>query len=553
MPRLSTILGPDGERVDLDHLFGEPQAAPAEVGPRSPLSMSQAEGMNPVRLAQIHRAAANGTPRQYLELAEDIEEREPQYLTVLGTRRRQVSQLPITVEAASDDAEHQGHAAFLREFLAEGMLDLALFDMLDAISKGFSVTEITWETLPDRIAPKAFEHRPARWFTFDRNDGETLLLDGVSREALAPHKFITHRHKAKSGITARGGLARAVSWTWMYKAFTGRDWALFVQNYGQPMRLGTFSTMATDADKAALWRAVSSIAGDCAAIVPAGMDIRFVEAKAGNNAVELYLKRVEYLDRMISKIVLGQTSTTDAISGGHAVAQEHRLVQEDIERADAKLLSATLTKQLGETMIAFNFGPQKKYPKVMIGRPDELSIEKFIDGVEKMVKAGLTVRAEEVRSRLGVTKPKPDDEILGKTLAVASPAAIEPDKPAHQMPSQKADKTDPATRAALGLPALHHLTSLHASAPAPEQIDRIMASIAEDTAAALSGLTEELRHVMEQATSLPDLAQRLSRLELPPEQMADALARGMALAHMAGAAGLLQELDERPAGRRSAD
>lgn len=529
MARLSRILGPDGERVDLDKLFGEPQAGASAFGSRSPISQSPADGLNPLRLAQLLRNAATGNPRQYLELAEDIEEREPQYLTVLGTRRRQVAQLPVTVEAASDDSEHQRHAGLIREFLQEGLLDLALFDMLDAIGKGFSVSEIEWETLPDRIAPRQFLHRPARWFTFDRSDGETILLDGLMKEPLNPLKFVVHRHKAKSGLTVRGGLARPVAWTWMFKAFTARDWALFVQNYGQPMRVGKFSSAATDADKATLWRAVSQIAGDCAAIIPAGMEIEFIESDTPAGSSELFIKRVEYLDRMISKIVLGQTTTTDAVAGGHAVAQEHRLVQEDIERADAKILGATLTKQLSEPMVAFNFGPQARYPKIMIGRPDELPIGAFVDGVDKMVKAGLRVKATEVRNRLGITEPKAGDEVIGGAAKAAGDAV-----PA---PAKVAAREDKPAR-----PMLHQLISLHAASVSPEHIEKLTAEMARDAEGALAGLSDEVRAVFDSATTMTDLAMRLAALRLEPAPLAEAMQRGIALAHMAGGVALLEEV-----------
>ena len=45
--------------------------------------------------------------------------------------------------------------------------------------------------------------------------------------------------KAKSGLPLRSGLARIVSWAWMFKAFTQRDWAIFAQTFGQPVRVST--------------------------------------------------------------------------------------------------------------------------------------------------------------------------------------------------------------------------------------------------------------------------------------------------------------------------
>lgn len=525
MARYSPIYGPDNRPIDKDELFGPPKAGPTLTGVRSPISGHPADGLTPLRLASIHRAAAQGDPLAWLELAEDIEERDPHYLAVLGTRRRQVAQLPITVEAASDDAAHVKHADFLRDWLKEGVLDLTLFDLLDAIGKGFSVMEIEWESTPESVHPRKLEYRPQRWFTFDQLDGETIQLhEGVTREPLSPVKFITHRHRAKSGLTIRSGLARVASWSWMFKAFTAKDWAIFTQNYGTPIRVGKFDRAASDTDKEILWRAVANIAGDCAAIIPKEMEIELISLKDTGKSGELYEKRVDWLDRQISKLVLGQTTTTDAVSGGHAVAQEHRLVQEDIERADAKLLSATLTQQLVPLIIALNFGPQAKYPRLLIGRPDEVPLADIVNALDKLGPLGLTVEVSEMRDRLGFSEPAPDALVIGgRAPAPAAPPAAA--KPA-------------------GLDLLRHIVSRHASAPEPDLVDRLTETLAMDAAGAMAGLKAEIRKVFDEAEDLHDLAARLAGLQLDPTELADAMSRGLALSHLSGRAALLGELKD---------
>lgn len=545
MARLSKLLGPDGNPIDYDDVFGPPKAGPTLTGVRSPISGHPADGLTPTRLASIHRAAATGNPLAWLELAEDIEERDPHYLSVLGTRRRSVAQLPITIEAASDDDEHVRHADFLREWLKEGVLELALFDILDAIGKGFSVTEIEWESTPEAVLPKCLDYRPQRWFEFDQVDGETVVLaEGVTREPLSPHKFIVHRHKAKSGLTIRSGLARVASWAWMYKAFTAKDWAIFTQNYGMPTRVGKFDRAASDADKKVLWQAVANIAGDCAAIIPAEMEIEFVSVEKGTGTPgQLYERRVDWFDRQISKLVLGQTTTTDAVSGGHAVAQEHRLVQEDLERADAKLLSASLTKQLVQLVIALNFGPQAKYPRLNIGRPDEVPLNDVVNAIDKLGPQGLTIEASELRDRLGFSdpaKPRKDGKapelIGGRPQAPVLPGLGSPLQPAPGKPAE--------------LEQMRHLVSRHASAPEPEFVDRITERLAGDAAGALAGLTGAVKEAFDKAADMAELADMLARLELDPQQLADAMGRAIALSHLTGRAALLDEISgERDAGR----
>ncbi|RWE49366.1 MAG: DUF935 family protein, partial [Mesorhizobium sp.] len=110
----------------------------------------------------------------------------------------------------------------------------------------------------------------------------------------------------------RGGIARAVAWTFLFKSFTIKDWAIFCEAYGQPLRLGKYDAGASDKDKQILLDAVSNIGVDYAAIVPAAMAVEFIKADiSGSHG--LYKERADWLDQQVSKVVLGQTATTDAI------------------------------------------------------------------------------------------------------------------------------------------------------------------------------------------------------------------------------------------------
>ncbi|MEP9350581.1 DUF935 domain-containing protein [Xanthobacter sp. KR7-225] len=538
MARLSKLIHPStGKPIDMDELFGPPKAGPTLTGVRSPISGHPADGLTPSRLARIHRAAAEGDILAYMELAEDIEERDAHYAAVLGTRKRQVSQIPVTVEAASDAPEHVAHADLVREWLAEGVLDAALFDLLDAIGKGFSVLEIAWDPTPARIVPRSLTWRDQRWFTVDEISlDEVMLYEGIGKEPLAPERFLVHRHKSKSGLTIRSGLARVASWAWMYKAFTARDWAIFVQNYGQPVRVGRYGASAAEHEKDILWRAVANIAGDCAAIIPDSMKIEFIELKNAADGSELYEKRADWLDKQISKLVLGQTATTDASPGSHAAGRTHRLVQEDLERADARLVSATLNAQLVHLMVALNFGPQQKYPKLLIGRPDELPIGDIVNAIDKLGPLGLEVEESQILDRLGLTEAAEGEEVrkIGGRPKPAEPAPqILPGLPGG--PPLQGGRPPAAA-------LTRHLLSLHASAPDPEYVDALTVRLAADASGAMAGMTGEIRHIFETAGSIKEIADRLHSLQLDPAAYAEAMQRGLALAYLVGQAALVDEL-----------
>ncbi len=409
-------------------------AAPALGSARSILSGHPADGLTPDRLAVLLRAAEDGDPESYLELAEQMEERDLHYLSVLGTRKRQVSQLPITVEAASDAAEHQAHAELIREFLARDTLESEMFDILDAIGKGFSVTEIIWETAGGRWLPRRLAWRDPRWFEFDRQDGETIKLKGpasggaqgvgggMTRTPVSSFqfKFIQHVHAAKSGLAIRGGFARAVAWCYLFKNYGLKDWVSFCEIYGLPFRIGKYEPGAGEDDIRKLMQAVSNIGTDAAAVMPKSMEVDFVDGKS-TGAADLYEKLCDYLDRQISKAVLGQTATTDADIGGLGSGKEHGDVRADIERADARLLAATLQRDLVVPIVLLNFGEQLLYPRIRIGREESHDTQAMATALGALVPLGLKVGMSTVRDRLGFPDPEPGEEVLGQAPKPAAP------------------------------------------------------------------------------------------------------------------------------------
>jgi phage gp29-like protein len=479
------IYGPDGEPIRRE-LLKTSIAGPTISGVRSPFSGYPGDGLNPRRLASLLRDADQGEPMRFFELAEQIEERDLHYAGVLGTRKRSVAQLDIQVDAATEEPIGIAHADMVREWLNRDELQDELFDMLDAIGKGISFTEIVWDTSEGQWRPGKLEWRDPRWFRFDRKDGATPLLRGDDGDVpLPPFKFIKTVIRAKSGLPVRSGIARLATWSWMFKAFTLRDWAIFTQTFGQPIRVGKYPAGSQQADKDTLFKAVANIAGDCAAIIPESMVIDFIEAANIGASHALYKERADWLDQQISKAVIGQTATTDAIAGGHAVGQEHRQVQEDIERADAKALAAIINRDLIRPWIDLEFGPQKKYPQLRIGRPDSEDLDKLTANIVRMVPLGLRVEKSWMNDKLGIPDPDPGAELL----------------------------TPPAS--GMGLP--FSFPALNAAAPTARATGDTIAALNDQAqrlcAPGMAGLIDEVRAVIDRCTSLQQVQDELKKLK----------------------------------------
>lgn len=498
---VSTILDATGTPFRKADLKKE-QAGPTQRGVRQPYGRHQSPGLTPAKLGRILRQSIDGDPEAYLELAEDMEERDLHYAGVLSIRKRQVSGLEMTVVAAGETAEEIADADLVREVIGRDTFEDEVIDMLDALGKSYSATEIMWDTSEGQWMPAALKYRDPRWFIFDQDDGETLLLRDVAGNIpLLPFKWIVHRAKVKSGLTIRGGLARAVAWTFLFKSFTAKDWAIFCEAYGQPLRLGKFGPDASNDDKDMLLSAVAGIGADFAAIVPASMSIDFVEASISGSH-ELYEKRQDWLDRQVSKIVLGQTATTDAQAGGYAVGKVHDGVRDDIERSDAKQLAATLNRDLVRPLIDLNRGRRKSYPKITIGRPDEIDVEKMVKNVSTLVPLGLKVGMASIRDKIGVPDPAEGEELL-LPASKAAPPPVDPlkDKPIG-LPGQVA-----ANSATLGgvkvTDAIDDAVSIVIQGDWEQMISPIVVGLEEKIAAATS--PEEVKAILQEAGQSMDL------------------------------------------------
>ena len=495
--------------IDMSALREE-RAGAELMGVRTPWAEHPSEGLTPVRLATLLKESETGDPARYLALAEDMEEKDLHYQAVLGTRKRAVSQLQITVEAADDSAGADADAELVREFIKREVLQDELFDILDAIGKGFSITEIMWETSAKQWMPTELRWVDPRFIDFDPANRRTPLLKTANGlKPLDPFKFIRAEIKAKSGLPIRSGIARGAAWAYLFKNFDIKSWVQFAEVYGQPIRVGKYGPDATDEDRRKLLRAVANIGTDAAAIIPESMMMEFIKADQKNSA-DMYEKLASFMERQQSKAVLGQTTTTDAISGGHAVSKEHNEVREDIEKSDANQIGAVLKRDIVKPLIDLNHGPRAAYPSIKVGRAEQIDPNKFAENVERLSRTGLPISLSQVYETMGLRAPDTDEDTL-------RPSGAAPDTP------------PPATARAKETPeTVDQIQELIAELSASDEFDDIMTPL-------IGPLEDLLANSSSYREFTEGLAARLK--DMDPTAAAEAIAKARFSSRLAGETG----------------
>lgn len=462
-------------------------AKPGVTGIRQAISPSAATGLTPARLATMLREGAEGGLQDYLALAEEMEERDAHYASVLGIRKRAVSGITPTVIPAGDDARSQEIADAVRRDIAEHSRWADLVEtMLDALGKGFAVTEIIWDKSGTRWRPADFAWTDPRFFTLDRDTLSELHLltdqEPIYGEPLDPFKWIVHRASIKSGLIARGGLARLVAFGWICKAYTVKDWMAFVETYGLPLRIGRYGPEATKDDVNTLFRAVANIGTDAAAVLPKSMNIDFEKAAEGGSGNTIFESLARWVDEQTSKAVLGQTMTSDNGSS-QSQAEVHNEVRHDIIAADARSLTGTVQRDLVVPYVDLNFGKQTAYPHIVVSVREPEDVKLIMDSTAALMAGGLKVKASEVRGKLGYSDPDADDEVIGGAMAPAVPVVV----------GEAANRAQPGDAA---------------SDPyAP--LDEIEARELRDWEEIMDPVLNPVRAILEEATSIEDAIARL--------------------------------------------
>lgn len=337
---------------------------------------------------------------------------------------------------------------------------------------------------------------------------------------MAPYKFLVHLPRIKTGLPIRGGLARLVAFAWICKAYALKDWMAFAEVFGMPLRIGRYGATANDDDIRVLKMAVANIGTDAAAVLPESMKIEFQEVSKTGGGADVFERLCAYIDRQISKAVLGQTMTTESGGGsGLAQAKVHNEVRQDIQKKDAKQLAATINAMLVRPMIDLNFGPQKAYPRVCLIVPEPEDLAGLVTALKELVPLGLRVEQSVIRDKFGLPEPADDAELLAAPARQARASDSEP-------PDDDADPAAPPAKARNA-----------ATKPAPPTTSDEQASrMAREGDPVVGALVAPIEQMLAASNSFEEFREKLldAYADLDDKALAELLTQGLTAAHLAG-------------------
>jgi len=388
-----------------------------------------AAGLTPERLAAIFKEADAGNVQRQAQLFEQMEEKDGHLFGEVGKRKNAVLDVEFKVRPASEDRRDVQVAEFVEEFF-DNLTDFedTLVALQDGVGKGFSALEIDWDVSESQALPKDFKFIEQKRFLFTDRSGYLLRIpllltdDDPMGIGIPAWKILLHRYGGKSGHPTRSGILRVCAWWFLFKNYSVKDWVIFCEVYGMPLRLGKYDAGATSEDKDALITAISSLGSDAAGIISKTTEIEFIEAAKGSVSGALYEKLAQFGNKEMSKAILGQTLTAEVgDKGSYAASKTHNEVRLDLAKADTRADAATIRNQLIRPIVGFNFGWDALIPLYEPIWEEAENVKEKAEWVASLLEHNVEMPVSFVRKEFNIPEPEGNEPVVGRQQ-VAIPA-----------------------------------------------------------------------------------------------------------------------------------
>ena len=335
------------------------------------------------RLMGIVDQAQNGDTRELFALYRDVISNDNQVRSEFMKRKIAVLGDPVTVIPFKKNDP----ADVAASDLCDDVIDNATFAdaqswLMNATLFPVAVVEKVFAPLPGGgFALKALV--PVHYQLLDYSQGAMRIFDvddtgtplHTSHE-VTPERYIVHRCDLMPVPDNWGGAMRSILFWWLLRTMSRQWWADLLERFGVPFLKGKYSD---EKGRATLERVVAK-----------NTEVEIVQAANGDSS-NSHERFITICNQEISKLIVGQTlssnaSPTGELGGGTANLQGE--VRDDIRKADAKSLAATLRGQLFEQLLAIN-GHTGRAPKILFGSESAREQTATLTVIGKLHEAGL--------------------------------------------------------------------------------------------------------------------------------------------------------------------
>lgn len=428
--------------------------------------------ISPDRIESSFLSAIRGNMRDLTDISRETVDTDPHLGSVLIKRISAISSLPWEVIPATGFSVDNDKAEFYAEVVREQLKNMQYFrkfimQISWALFDGRSIMECLWDENFTRNKNDGFGKismilRSLGWVHPRRiNFGpsrELLIQDETSSFSMGnfspigldinkiPFKFLSWTPQRFGDYSEREGLAiRCMYWSF-FKRFSARERMILVELYGKPWRIMTVDpdSPAGSEELTAADTIVDQLGASYSARLPRGVDLNVHNPQ--RSAGQVHKDVIDDSDKQISKLVLGQTGTTDAVPAGLNSKQANVMQDEQLMllKTDAYEVSEIL-ESMTDAIIILNFGYEEVINAPCVVLRSDLPADRTSEllRLKDSLFAGLEIARDEAYEVGGFRIPTEKDVIIKVDQPPTSPLSPVPPAPRAVIVHPK-DQSPPA-------------------------------------------------------------------------------------------------------------
>lgn len=280
-------------------------------------------------------------------------------ISVMGKRRRAISRASISFQHNGEPVEA------IQQLMAKQCFHKLLTYIIDARLYGYSLIQVDLLNLCVDLVPRPHVV-PSR---------SLVVATPYEQTGIDYTQPPYDRFYLGVGDTDDLGLLFPAAYCVLLKRGDITDWATFNEIFGQPLRKGTYDPL-DPGQKTQLEQALANMGSAAWVVVPEGSDVEFSEANrtGAKDTFEAFAAR---MDKAISKIIIGQTMTTEDGSS-RSQAEVHERVADEIVMDDLDFVIGYLNERLKPMLLAQGF-PVSEGDFVVIEEEAKLTKKERLD------------------------------------------------------------------------------------------------------------------------------------------------------------------------------
>lgn len=329
-----------------------------------------------MELGQANYNTVGGSSEDLVQKVEEMKNADPDFFGLLQTRTLSILSLERVIVGEGPEAD------FVREVFSRfENFHGTFFEILSAVSLGYSVTELVWEEENGKYIIDKLLVRYQEKFMFTET-GELRIKDPDSTEGIPTHpkKFAVMTFQGKYGNRYGNGLAKRVYWYWYFKKYGLKFWNIFTEKFANPWVVATGVNSADDAEQ--IDNFMEDLATMTGVRVSEGVVLELLQAK--QSGVDTFEKLIDYLNRAIAVAILGQASSiTSGQKGGSYASDKVReaITRGDILGSDILMCENFFNDQPIKWLVDANFNTGN-YPKLRIIQKEDVDKKLMAEVVE---------------------------------------------------------------------------------------------------------------------------------------------------------------------------